>query len=196
MMRMNFTIREWLPAGGAMLTVIAAVVFAVLHTSEVSSEIRNMDELAAELSSRADRVQKGVRTSDEIDHITQDRKDLELRMIESGKPGLVVPQLSEAARAAGVLVLEIQPLALPSNPNTGGASLPNYRVSLKGGYQQIAKYLNDCTRQRIPVRVVGFEITRYDESDPHATGDELRADIVVEAFQSRAATDKGQRIAS
>ncbi len=195
MMRMNFTIREWLPAGGAMLTVIAAVIFAVLHTSEVSSEIRNMDELAAELSSRAARVQKGVRTSDEIDQITQDRKDLELRMIESGKPGLVVPQLSEAARAAGVQVLEIQPLALAANGNAS-ASLPNYRVSLKGGYQQIAKYLNDCTRQRIPVRVIGFEILRYDENDPHATGDELRADIVVEAFQSRAATDKGHRIAS
>ncbi|HWL94701.1 MAG TPA: type 4a pilus biogenesis protein PilO [Phycisphaerae bacterium] len=181
-------VKQWAPALAAMATVIAAVVFAISSTSEVSQEISHMDELASTLSSTAGDVQRAVRSPQQIDELAAKRMDLQRRMTDSQKPGLVVTQLSEAARSAGLQVVEIQPLADTVNPAASAVVYPNYRVSLKGGYQQIAKYLANCTQQRIPVRVTSLEMGRLDENSPATNGDELRADIVVEAFQAKSGT--------
>lgn len=184
----KLNIKEWLPAIGSLCLVVAAVIYAVSRTAAVSREIRSMDELAATLSDKATNVKAGVRTREELEALHARRNDLEARLSDSQKPGLIVSQLSEAARTASLQVLEIQPLA-PSPAARPAASadsrampLLNYRVSVKGAYQEIAAYLRECTAQRIPVRVIGLEMGALDEQGG-AGGDALRADITVEAFQ-------------
>ncbi len=188
------SIKSWLPAIGAMLTVVAAVVYAISRTTTVSDEIRNMDDLAASLSSKAMDVEAGVRSNEEVERLQSQRVEFESRMSDSEKPGLVVSQLSQAARASGLQVLEIQPMTPSlagkiSSADPNALVLPNYRVSLKGDYKQIAAYMTGCATQRIPVRVVGIEMGRMEESDS-SPGEDLRADITVEAYQPRRKMDE------
>lgn len=185
---LKVNIKEWLPAIGSLCLVVAAVIYAVSRSATVSREIRSMDELAASLSDKATNVKAGVRTRDELEALHARRSDFESRLADSQKPGLVVSQLSEAARAASLQVLEIQPLTpspaarSPATADSTVMPLLNYRVSVKGAYQEIAAYLRDCTAQRIPVRVIGLEMGALDEQGG-SSGDALRAEITVEAFQ-------------
>lgn len=178
-------IREWAPALLSLATVLSTVVFALSRTAEVSDEIRNMDELAQALDERAEDALRTVRSPGEIVELESRHADFESRLADSSKPGVVVSQLSEAGRNAGLQVLEIQPIS--SSPSAERPVVyPQYRVSLRGEYQQIASYLEGCKSQRVPVRVVGFEVRRFEEEKPESHGDDLRADIVVESFQSPA----------
>ncbi|MBK8268355.1 MAG: hypothetical protein IPK83_08655 [Planctomycetes bacterium] len=180
---LRVNIKEWIPAAAALSTVVVAVVFALSRTVEVSDSIRNMDELAVALDTKASDVRTHVKTQDEIAQISVRRIELEQRFSDSKKPGIVVSQLSEAARNAGLQVLEIQPMTAQVSAVTGKPGVfPNYRVVLRGEYQQIASYLESCKSQRVPVRVIALEMKRYDEEREESSGDELRADIVVEAF--------------
>ncbi len=173
---------EWLPAAGAMCLVCVAVGYALMRRGEVAEGIRRMSELGATLTTTADAAVVGVRTPEEIEQLQARARDLQLRFEDSRRAGVVVSQLSEAARAAGLNLLAIEPM--PSAPNAAAATknlYPKYRVSVAGHYRDIASYLSGCTRQRIPARVVEFRI------EPCAAGtigaaDELAAVVQVEAF--------------
>lgn len=178
----------------AVCTVIVAFVFAINRTFEVSDEIRNMTELSDVLAAKAGDVQRETRTPEELEQIARDRSDFESRIEDSNKPSVVVSQLSEAARHARLQVLEIQPLAA-QKAGMGNASVnprPSYRVLVRGGYQDISNYLQSCRTQRVPVRVIGFEMSRFADERPDGSGDDLRADIVVEPYvQIANSTDGG-----
>ncbi|MBX3395253.1 MAG: hypothetical protein KF841_07780 [Phycisphaerae bacterium] len=191
-MRARF--KDWIPATAAVCTLIVAVAFAINRTFEVSDEIRNMTELSDVLAAKAGDVQRETRTPEELEQIARDRSDFESRIEDSNKPSVVVSQLSEAARHARLQVLEIQPLTAQKSGvgNVGGVQRPSYRVLVRGGYQDISTYLQSCRTQRVPVRVIGFEISRFSDDRSDGSGDDLRADVVVEPYvQIANSNDRG-----
>ncbi len=177
-----YGMKEWFPAAGATCLVCIAVAYALLRRGEVAEGIRRMSDLGATLTRTADAAVVGVRSPEEIERLLARVRDLESRFEDSRRAGVVVPQLSEAARAAGLNLLAIEPMAVgKAAPAATKDSYPRYRVSVAGDYRHIAAYLAGCTRQRIPARVVELRIERR----PDPTGgpaNQLTAEIQVEAF--------------
>ncbi|MCG8406445.1 MAG: hypothetical protein MI923_14705 [Phycisphaerales bacterium] len=180
------TLKDWSPAAAAFCVVILAAVYAFSRQAEVAAEIREMDHLALTLTDTATDARRGTLSPEEIKEIQLQREDLETRMEDSRKPGIVVPQLSEAARSTGLLVLEIHPVKKRNRGQLrkGAPEYPHYEVLVQGSYQQIADYMQGCSKQRIPVRVIGFRIDRVEE----ASG--LSAEIKVEAFKDISTEEK------
>lgn len=178
------TLKDWLPAGAAVGAVVFAVGYTFSRKAEIAQEIQAMRALASSLSETATTVERGVVSMEETSSIQARRTDLEQRLEDCEKPGLVVPQLSEAARASGLRVLEIEPARRPDGKKRADAEepLPSYRVSVRGAYAQIAEYLQGCARLRIPVRVIGLRVTPDDSPSARAAGT-LKADITVEALR-------------
>lgn len=177
------TTKEWLPAVAGVGVVVAATVFAVARASDVSANIRQSNILAAALSTTATGVEQGVMAPEDAAALQARRHDLLLRMRDSRKQ--IVPQISEAARKSGLIILEIAPeLATAQRGRSDGISYyPRYRVKVLGSYQIIAEFMQKCCKQRIPVRVTAFRIS--EAKGNNAVGrDLLRAEITVEAFRA------------
>jgi len=191
MARTLTTLREWAPAAAALCAVVGATGYAISRQSRVAEGIQDMGSLANSLTQTASIVQGGVCPPEQITTLNEERKDLKQRRQDSLRPALVVPQLSGAARKAGLAVLEIEPVGntrrSPTEIEEGLPKYPNYRVVVRGSYEQIATYMHGCEGQRIPVRVVGANISPFSERGGSG-GDGLRAEIVVEAFQPTAPT--------
>ena len=178
--------KDWFPAIGALFAVMVGAAYTVAAAAQVSGNIQEMKHLGAALTDTATGVEIGVLSSEQIEIVQSRRRDLEGRMNDSHKQGLVVSQLSEAARKAGLAILEILPI------RSSGAAVrhddlrtsPIYRVSLRGKYRQIAEYMQNCTGQRIPVRVIGFRITPVQPENGQGRAEILRAKITVEVFLS------------
>lgn len=181
-------IKEWSTAVAAVGIVVVAAVYAFSRQAEVAGEIREMDDLAATLTDAATDAKRGLLSPQEIVEIQAQRKDLEDRMKDSRKPGIVVPQLSEAARKAALVVLEIQPVKKRNQGSAreGAPDYPHYQVLVQGSYQQISEYMHGCSKQRIPVRVIGFRLDRSLSED----GQGLNAVILVEAYQAAEKTEE------
>jgi len=179
-------IKEWTPAVAALCAVLGATGYAISRKAHVAKGLQDMRIVAASLTQTASAVQCGVRTPEQIAELNEQRRDLRQRRQDSLRPAIVVPQLSEAARRAGLSVLEIAPAGNTRRSQAeiedGMPQYPNYRVVVRGSYEQIADYMHGCQGQRIPVRVVAANIAPFLEKDGSA-GDGLRAEIVVEAFQ-------------
>lgn len=178
-------LREWLPAAVSIAAVLVAAGYAVTKTASAADEIREARELAWTLGSTADQVEKTAISPDQIEQLKARRKDLEHRMLEARKPGLIVPELTEAARTVGLDVREIQP-ARVTGPGAGGQNrpeYPRYRIMVHGSYRQIAEYMELCEQQRIPARVKEFRVARRTGGESAGSEAALTADIVVEAFQ-------------
>ncbi len=179
-------IKEWAPAVAALCAVLGATGYAISRKAQVAEGIQDMGSLATSLSQTASAVEGSVRTPEQIAELNEQRRDLRQRRQDSLRPALVVPQLSEAARRTGLSILEIAPAGKtrrsPSELEEGLPQYPNYRVVVRGSYEQIADYMHGCQGHRIPVRVIGANIELLLEKDGSA-GEGLRAEIVVEAFQ-------------
>lgn len=179
-------IKEWAPAVAALCAVVGATGYAISRQTNVAEGIQNMGSLATSLTQTASVVQGGVRTPEQITELDKQRQDLSRRRQDSLRPALVVPQLSEAARKAGLSVLEIEPMGNtrrgPTKADEGIPQYPKYRVLAQGSYEQIAEYMHGCRDQRIPVRVIGASISP-NLNQNGSSGEGLRAEIVVEAFQ-------------
>lgn len=196
MFRGNVEAKAWMPAVGAVCLVIAATVYALSRTAEVAEGIGEMRRLASTLNDSAQSAEREALSPDEVEALRARHRELTERMRDSVKRGLVASQLSEAVRAAGLSVLEIQPIASKTRPaaGTGAVEHPHYLVSMRGSYQQIAEYMQRCARQRIPVRVVGFHLGPADDSTARRAG-MLEARITVEAFHAREANGQGDTTA-
>ncbi len=192
MLRGNVEAKSLLPAVGAICLVIAATVYALSRKAEVAEGIGEMRRLASTLNDSAQNAEREALSPDEIETLRSRHRELTERMRDSVKRGLVASQLSEAVREVGLSVLQIQPIASQSRqaPVAGTVDYPQYRVSMRGSYQQIAEYMERCSRQRIPVRVVGFHLGPADDSTARRLG-VLDAQITVEAFHGSEANARG-----
>ena len=183
------TTKDWLPAVIGIGVAVAATVFAVTRASELGADIRRSNNLAAALSTTADGVEQSVMSSDEAAALQARRHELVLRMRDSRKQ--IVPQVSEAARKAGLSILEIAPELAAAQPagSHGLPDYPRYRVMVLGTYQKIAEFMQKCCEQRIPVRVTAFRISET-KGNSSADPELLKAEITVEAFRASDASLK------
>ena len=177
------TIKDWLPAAAGLVFLVAATMFTLGRASEVGDNLRRSNNLAAALNTTASGVEQGILSPDEVAALQARKHDLVLRMRDSRKQ--IVPQISEAARKAGLSILEIAPNLAVSKGGKSSNSVdyPKYRVMVLGTYQKIAEFMQKCGKQRIPVRVTAFRISQPEHKsavDPSL----LKAEITVEAFRA------------
>ncbi len=181
---MNFLRRwmdTWISATVALSLLGIAIWYVAASTRAASRQISRTHLVANSLSRTAEGAVRIVNNRGQIERLETRRDELQQLMADSHKQGLVAPQLSEAARNLNLSVIEIVPVM--QQGAAIAADLPRYRVMLQGDYRSIAAYMHGCTRQRIPTRVVSFEIR------PDAVGGNtldasgrLRATITIEAF--------------
>jgi hypothetical protein len=107
----------------------------------------------------------------------------------------VAPQLSEAARNLNLSVIEILPVAQQGVDAV--TALPRYRVMVQGDFRSIAAYMQGCTSQHIPTRVVSFDI-RPDAAAGNTAdvSGRLRATITIEAFLDTGKESPGEGAAT
>jgi len=181
------TIKDWLPALAGVGIAIAATVFTIARASEVGASIRQSNNLAAALSATASGVERGVMSPEDTTALQTEQHTLILRMKDSRKQ--IVPQISEAARKAGLSILEIAPeiTAARSRKPSEVPDYPHYRVMVLGTYEKIAGFMQTCCVQRIPVRVTAFRISPAKDKNAVAPG-LLKAEITVEAFRASKAS--------
>jgi len=182
-------IREWAGCAIAIALVVAAAAYTLMRGSRVGSDIQSLRSAADTLNSSAIQAPASVVDASLIERLAAQRDELEARLRDSTKQGLVVTQLSEEARRSGLRVVEIQPRRAPGA--WGSSQFPLYRVSVEGTFEAIATYMDGCRGQRIPARVVEFGVVPT-ESDGIRDTASLRADITVEAFTAHGSFDGGR----
>lgn len=194
------SIFRYLPNWGAFVAsiglVISASTFAIAAFHNAGTSIRRLTALGTALTETAQTVRDATHTPEYAESLVTRKKDLDARIIECGKPNLVVAEISENTRSVGASVLEIKPIdqpnaAAPAANKRATVVFPRYQVALVGTYQQIAEFMKHCTRQRLPVRVVDFVLTTTDyRSEKNELM--LRADVTVESFQELKAAAEDQ----
>ncbi len=173
--------RDWLPAAVSIAVVIVTGIYAVTKRSEAAEGIEVANQLATALSEIAERAESGSLSEDDLQALRGKRDDLESRMEDAGKPGVVVQALTRLARDKGLSVLEMRPTVNHGAGGKGKAEFPLYQLRVGGSYRRIADFMEACERHRVPARVCGFSIRNAATPErPDATG--LLADITVEAF--------------
>jgi hypothetical protein len=176
-------VKEWFPAIASVLAVLLTASYAVTRQSRAAEEIADIRRLANSLASDVDLAARTTPSPAEMDSLEEHRHDLEARMRDSCKPGLVVSALTETAREAGLIVREIQPMHVSGGrPGSPGEAYPKYIITVQGEYRRIAEYMDLCACQRLPARPCAFRITQPEEGRRYADGT-LVAAMTVEAFQ-------------
>lgn len=184
-------IREWFLPGMAVAAMFATSAFALIAYSDAGTTLKHFNRVGVFLSDVATRAVAGTMTPQQVKATEDESFDLEQRMQDSRKPGLFQAQLVDTAGAAKLRVREIRPMpsqgaSIGPGPATDALALPVYRVSVDGGYREIAAFMDDVKRQRLPARVLGFRVlTVVRESDSDVAG--LPAEIDIEAYQPPAA---------
>jgi Tfp pilus assembly protein PilO len=183
-----------LPAFAAAGAVVLATGFALSRKAHAAQGIRQASELGDSLSAVASIAQD--RTLDQVDlrHLEALEKDLQARMADAREPSLVQAELMQSAGKAGLVLRETRPLPEVNRPGgkESSAGYLRYRVSVTGTYRQIAEYMQLCSRQRLPVRAVEFQV-RPVEPGEWTEDVALIADITVEAFRPPDSTAKEDR---
>lgn len=180
-------LREWLLPGTAVAAMCVTMVCAVIAYSDAGSTLKQFDRVGVFLSDVATRAVAGTMSPQQVKATETESLDLEQRMQDSRKPGLFQAQLVDTAGAAKLRVREIRPMPSQSPSAAPGTAadapaFPVYRVSVDGGYREIAAFMDDVKRQRLPARVLGFRVlTILREPDSDAAG--LPAEIDIEAYQ-------------
>jgi Tfp pilus assembly protein PilO len=187
MTRMLRITKDWLPAVAGIGLAIAATVFTVARASEVGANIRQSNNLATALNTTAEGVEQVIMSPEATAALRARRHDIVLRMRDSMKQ--IVPQISEAARNAGLTILEIAPKIATARQGKSNDpnDYPHYRVMVLGSYQKIAEFMQGCCEQRIPVRVTNFRISQTEDQN-FVDPDLLKAEITVEAFRASKAS--------
>lgn len=181
------SIREWLVPWTAVAALCVTAVCAVIAYSDAGTSLKQFDRMGVFLTDVAARAVAGTMTPQQVKAMEMESLDLEQRLQDSRKPGLFQAQLVDTAGAATLRVREIRPMPSQNGPGGSGmatdaAALPVYRVLVEGGYRQIAAFMDDVKRQRLPARVLGFRILAVvREANSDATG--LPAEIDIEAYQ-------------
>jgi Tfp pilus assembly protein PilO len=173
---------SWLIPGASVCVVLLSAGYGFSKKGIAAEHIRDLSEVGTRLTEAADLVQLGAVRPDQALQIESQLKDLEQRMGESTKPGMVQGELVASARKAGLDLREVFPIAAMSgSPVKGIVSYPSYRVMVEGSYQQISEFLQACQSQRVPARATSFRIgPAVDEQGKPRAG--LKADMVMESF--------------
>lgn len=182
-LRIQDSLRRWLPAAAGIAAVAGAAALAVDRSRSTERRIAEVVTLADRLNDAASIVCASTAPPDESRKDLALQDDLRRRIREACMPGLVQAELMSTARKAALDVKEIQPVA-PAMGLRGAenqATNPAYRVQVIGSYRQIADYMELCKRQRLPARVIGFRISRMNGEDGRPLP-ALTADITVEAY--------------
>lgn len=179
--------RQWLLPGASLLALVVTGACALIAFSDTGSTLKQFDRVGEFLTDVAARAVAGTMTPQQVQAMEAQSLDLDQRMQDSRKPGLFQAQLVDAAGAAKLRVREIRPM--PSHSVTGGAAtaadaaaFPVYRVLVEGGYREIAAFMDDVKRQRLPARVRGFRVMTV-VRDPNSDVVSLPAEIDIEAYQ-------------
>lgn len=179
--------KPWFAPAISVCVVVLAAGYALSKQQRAAANIRELEHLAAQLSGVSGQAQASAMSPQDAKELRAQRQDLERRMEESAKPGMVQAELMASARKAGLDVREVQPIAAGSGANrAAGFRSSSYRVSVQGSYAQIAEYMQLCKAQRVPARPTDFRVSpALQDSGGRAAG--LRAEITMEAFQPRPA---------
>lgn len=183
MVRLPHKLRDWLPAMLSVGCLGVTAWYATTKQGRAAEQIRRLAGLGADLSQASTRALGGVISPQAAQELQKQLDDLEQRMAESNKPGLVQAALMASARAAGLEVREVQPVTAAKGPSPKGAGLvfPAYRVLVEGSYSQIAEYLESTKRQRLPARAVAFRVAVVTNEKGQVVK-QLSAEITMEAF--------------
>ena len=179
-------LNHWLVAAASFSTVVVAGWFAYSAYQATGASIHRLTTLGNALSETSRLARDAARAPQEQQALLVRNTELQARIQECAKPSLVVAEISENTRAVGASVLEIKPIDLPASAGPATSSVgpifPRYHVSIVGNYRQVAEFMRHCARQRLPVRVAEFNMTRVNA--PKGAQPVLRADIVVESYQA------------
>ncbi|MFO0972964.1 MAG: hypothetical protein U1A27_05945 [Phycisphaerae bacterium] len=158
----------------------AAVPFVRARTSVVSlmTALNESSERAADTA----RYLSGMCVpADKRDRAHAELADLEQRVNELLSPAKVVANLSETCRKAGDVVLEVAPAPMANNQHPSAADVNRrFKLVVSGTYRQVASLLDECSRQRLPARVIEFQIAPI---AAESGSGQLRAEIIVECFR-------------
>lgn len=183
-------LKAWLPPLAGLCVVFISAGYAWSLKTTAAHELDQLQELGSNLDTAAQDVGAKMLSPEEARKLEEKEADLQRRMEDVKKPGLVQAELMASARKAQLDVREIQPIAVTKTAGAATPSCPNYRVSVMGSYQQIAEYMHLCKTHRLPVRITSLRMGRQmDEKGRPA--DQLTADITVEAFQPPEAQKQG-----
>ncbi|MBN2562438.1 MAG: hypothetical protein JXQ75_16050 [Phycisphaerae bacterium] len=185
-------IKDWLPLTIAVCAVILAACYAVTRKSRAAEGIHEMNDLGATLSDAAEFARKSTLSQADVEKLVSLKEELEHRMADCLEPSLVQAELMKSAAEAGLVLREIRPIRPQGKPaaQEEAVDYPRYRVLVCGTYAQIATYMRLCTEQRLPARVLEFQLRRstteggLDAQPGHGLQSAgLTADITVEAFR-------------
>jgi hypothetical protein len=188
------SIQSWLVPSAVMLAAAVGLICLLVRSAGAGQSIREFAAIGGNLSEVAGRAVSGVLSPQQAKALDEQNLDLAQRLEDAQKPGLVQAQLVEAAGQAALRVREIRPSGQGGAASAQGANgangaagasaavvYPRYRVSVEGGYQHIAGYMDEIRRQRLPARIVGFRVAPPSGPDGMAS-DTLWAEIEVEAY--------------
>jgi hypothetical protein len=190
-------LRQWWPLVGAIVALVIATSHIVSRGHQAARGIQKAKEIGANLCDAAQTVRETTLTPQEVEALTAKQAELQARMTEAGQPSLIQAELVKSAKEVGLTLREIQPLKAGPTGKAGSeakGSSPQYRLLMQGSYPQIAEYLGRCATQRLPARVVGFDVRPLPPAGEETT--RLAADITVEAYQPLTRDVNGQPAAS
>jgi Tfp pilus assembly protein PilO len=184
MSRWMIVAKPWLTAAASVFAVVLALGYLISQQTRASAAVRELEELAFSLNKASDQARNGTLAPPQVKELEEQRQDLEKRMEESSKPGMVQAELMASARKAGLDVREVQPTSPNFSGGPSGTKYPTYRVRVQGAYSQVAEYMQLCKAQRVPARPTGFRVTPVLQEDGRR-GLGLCAEITMEVFQLR-----------
>lgn len=183
-------IREWWPLAGALVALTIATGYAVSRSSQAAEGIQKANDLGASLSHAAAEVRDSTLAQDDVQRLSDQKRDLQQRLADTKQPSLIQAELVKSAKEAGLTLREIQPIRGSTAGKKESDSLAQYRLTMQGTYPQMAEYLRCCTTQRLPARVVTLDLRPVRREGEESA--RLTADITVEAFQPAAGAAKTQ----
>ncbi|MBI5762300.1 MAG: hypothetical protein HZA51_02110 [Planctomycetes bacterium] len=181
-------IRMWAPPVAVIGAVLASANYGFSKRGIAAERVQELKQIGSRLSQASELITLGTVRPETLAEIKSLRQDVELRMSESAKPGVVQGQLVASARSTGLELREVRPMTEHSGPQTSSAAVfPAYRVTVEGSYRQIAEFMQACKVQRVPARVASFQIAPAVDMQGKPKG-RLKADLVMESFLPKPTT--------
>lgn len=186
-------LKAWAPVGLSVAAFGIAGGLVLSRQSRAAESVRKVAALGNSISALASQVTQGALSPRDAAELEANRAYLEQRLDNCQKVGLVHNGITETVRDCGARVREIKRVTTPFALGGGPISpFPRFHVAIDGTYRQIATFMNECGKAVLPVRVVGFAVSRADVQMA-GVGTLLRADITVESFvpASQSASKEG-----
>jgi len=174
---------------GALLgiaAVTAAAAAANIARARASGLMVDLESAAGQARNGAHMLSTVVERGEPEREVVRLREELAQLDADLRQPALVTAELTSACRATGVRVVGIRPMPRPAvqgqNSSDTADESPLYLLQVLAEYPRLASLMDEFTRRRLPVRVVGYAIDPV-EDDSQGTH-VLRAEITVEAYRA------------